>query len=357
MPKATLVDTPRIKLNVLTRGYPGGETILFIHGNLSSSIFWKRTMAALADEFFCVAPDLRGFGGTEPLNVDATLGLNDMAQDLLGLIECLGITRFHLVGHSMGGGVAMKMMLLCPRVIASATLVNTISPYGYAGSSDENGTPCYPDGSPGGAGYIEPELVRRLARGDRSKENPLSPRNIIEQLYFKPPFVADNIDELLDAVLSTRVGEGWYPGNTLESPYWDGLAPGERGIVNAFSRRYFDASKIIDILPKPPILWLRGAEDSIICDDGAVANVNHKEQRRPEIGACPPQPMLRQIRSVLREYHKRGGIVREQLIHGAGHTPFIERPDEFERAFLDFLRSPAPPTNLQSDSGNYPMCE
>ena len=357
MPKAKLVDTSRIKLNVLTCGHPGAETVLFIHGNLSSSIFWKRTMATLQNEFFCVAPDLRGFGETEPLKVDATLGLNDMAQDLLGLIKCLGITRFHVVGHSMGGGVAMKMMLLCPDIIASAALVNTISPYGYAGSSDENGTPCYPDGSPGGAGYVEVELVRRLAGGDRSKENSLSPRNVIEQLYFKPPFVADNIDELLDAVLSTRVGEDWYPGNALESSYWDGLAPGERGIVNAFSRRYFNASKIVDILPKPPILWIRGVNDSIICDGSTVARSNHKETKRPGICACLPQPMLRQIRSVLEQYCNKGGIVREQLIHDAGHTPFIEKPDEFERVFLNFLCSVDSPTNLQSDFGNYTMCE
>lgn len=296
-------------------------------------------MMAMRHDFYCIAPDLRGFGETEPLKVDATLGLNDMAQDVFVLAEHLEVNQFHLVGHSMGGGVAMKMMLLQPEIITSVTLVNTISPYGYAGSSDEQGTPCYPDGSPGGAGYVDVEFIRRLAGRDRGNENPQSPRNIIEQLYFKPPFVPDNIDKLLGAVLSTRVGDDWYPGNMVKSSFSSGLAPGERGIVNAFSRRHFDASDIVDIRPKPPLLWLRGADDLIICDNGALENWKPRQADWSRTDVCTPQPMLRQIRFVLEDYCRKGGVFREQVIRDAGHTPFIEKPLEFNRIFLDFLRS------------------
>ena len=339
MLNARTIDTQRIKINVLTCGNPAAETILFIHGNLSSAVFWERTMIALQDDFYCLASDLRGFGETEPLKVDATLGLDDLAHDVFALTRYLEMDRFHVVGHSMGGGVAMKMMLLRPEVLDSVTLVNTISPYGYAGSTDEQGTRCYPDGSPGGAEYVDDEFIRRLAAGDRSKENSLSPRNILEKLYFKPPFVPDDIDKLLDAVLTTRVGNDWYPGNAVESSFWPGLAPGDRGIVNAFSRRDFDASGIVDIRPKPPLLWLRGADDLIICDDDALKNSKTRESDWQGAYACPPQPMLRQIRSVLESYRNNGGAFNEQVIENAGHTPFIERPDEFNRVFMDFLRS------------------
>ena len=334
-----IVNTPRIKTNVQTCGNPSAETILFIHGNLSSSVFWMRTMNALQNVFFCVAPDLRGFGETESLKIDATLGLNDMAQDIFALIEFLEVTKFHLVGHSMGGGVAMKMLLLRPEVLSSVTLVNTISPYGYAGSVDEQGTPCYSDGSPGGAGYVDAEFIRRLAGGDRSKENSQSPRNIIEQLYFKPPFVPDEIDKLLDGVLSTHVGDDWYPGNAVDSSFWHGLAPGERGIVNAFSRRYFDASKIVNIRPKPPLLWIRGADDLIICDEDELKNSNPEKVIQRKTAPCPPQPMLRQIRSVLESYRSKGGTFNEEVIEDSGHTPFLEKPTEFNRVFLKFVRS------------------
>lgn len=339
MPIARIVNTPRIKINVLTCGNPGAETVLFIHGNLSSSVFWERTMTALQDDFFCVAPDLRGFGETEPLKIDATLGLNDMAQDVIALMECLGITRCHLVGHSMGGGVAMKILLLRPEILASVTLVNTISPYGYAGSVDERGTPCHADGSPGGAGYIDAELVRRLAAGDRSREHFLSPRNLLEKLYFKPPFIPDNIEQLLDAVLATRVGDDWYPGDAVKSSFRPGPAPGARGILNAFSRRYFDASTIADVRLKPPLLWIRGADDLIICDEDELKQPGLKKANRKGPASCPPQPMLRQLRAVFEDYRSKGGVFIEQVIEDAGHTPFLEKPDEFNRAFLNFLRS------------------
>ncbi len=337
MPIARIVETPRIKFKVLTSGEPAEETVVFIHGNLSSSVFWEQTMSALRDDFFCIAPDLRGFGGTEPLKVDATLGLDDMAEDILALVDFLKVSKFHLVGHSMGGGVVMKLLLLRPQDISSVTLVNTISPYGYAGSIDDKGTPCYADGSPGGAGFVNPELVRRLAIRDRSKENSLSPRNVLEKLYFKPPFVPNDIDKLLDAVLSTRIGDDWYPGNTMESSFWPGPAPGERGIVNAFSRRYFDASGIVYISPKPPLLWLRGADDTIICDEDELRNSDVKQANRRQ-AAYPPQPMLRQIRAVLSDYRRHGGVFIEHVIKAAGHTPFLEKPAEFNRTFLNFTR-------------------
>ena len=345
MVKVDVVKTARIKTGFLSCGDPEGQAVIFIHGNLSSSVFWKRTMATLPDDFYCVAPDLRGFGETEALKVDATLGLDDMALDVLALGERLGMERRYVVGHSMGGGVAMKMMLLRPDLIAGVVLVNTISPYGYAGSKDEQGTPCYLDGSPGGAGSIDPEFIKRLESGDRSKQSPVSPRNIIEQLYFKPPFVPRDMDALLDAVLSTRVGDDWYPGNVKDSPNCPGKAPGERGIVNAFSRRYFNASGIVDIQPKPPVLWLRGADDLIISDNaafeianlGAMGQVWDKALDWPGADVCHPQPMLRQIRVVLEDYRKKGGIFREQVIRDAGHTPFIEKPVEFNQLLLDFL--------------------
>ena len=334
MPYASVVRTPRIGINLLRCGDPAAEVILFIHGNLSSSTFWEQTMATLQDEYHCIAPDLRGFGATKPLKVDATRGLGDMAEDLLGLMDCLALPRFHVVGHSMGGGVAMKMMLARPEFLRSVTLVNTISPYGYSGSLDEHGTPANVDGSPGGAGFVEEELVRRLANGDRSRESPFSPRNILEQLYFKPPYVPENVEALLDSMLSTRIGDDWYPGNAVGSDCGTGPAPGARGIVNAFSRLYFDASKVVHIDPKPSVLWIRGAEDLIVRDEDEAEVLDSQND-----ASSAPQPMIRQTRTVLEDYRREGGRVVEHVIEDAGHTPFIEKADEFNAALVRFLRS------------------
>ncbi len=339
MPAAKVVQTQQLNISVRTCGDQTAEAILFIHGNLSSSLFWAQTMAALRNEFRCIAPDLRGFGATEPLKIDATLGLDDMARDLFALTDLLAGSRFHVVGHSMGGGVAMKMMLMRPEALPSVTLVNPISPYGYSGSIDEKGTPCRADGSPGGAGYVSAELVRRLAMGDRSQDSAFSPRNVLSQLYFKPPFTPPNLGVLLDSMLSTRIGDDWYPGNAVESECGPGLAPGKRGILNAMSRRYFDASGIVNIEPKPPLLWIRGTEDSIVCDQDRSANPNSKATDPREGASAPAQPMIRQTRCVLDDYRSHGGTVIELPIEDAGHTPFVEKPAEFNRALAQFVHS------------------
>ena len=339
MPTAKVIPTPRINTSVLTSGNPKAGTILFIHGNLSSSTFWTQTMTAFQQEFACIAPDLRGFGATEPLKIDATLGLDDMAWDLFALTDVLQRSRFHVVGHSMGGGVAMKMMLKRPEALQSVTLVNTISPYGYSGSIDAEGTPCHADGSPGGAGYVDAELVQRLALQDRSQASASSPSSVLEKLYFKPPFVPKNFEALLNSMLSTHIGDDWYPGNAVKSDCGPWLAPGERGIVNAMSRRYFDASAIVNIQPKPPLLWVHGTEDSIVCDQGRSPETDREATGGGARAAVPPQPMIKQTRCVLRDYRKAGGCVIEHPIEDAGHTPFLEKPAEFNRTLAQFLHS------------------
>ncbi len=336
-----MIQTPRLRMHVLTAGLEEGIPVVFIHGNGSSSTFWEETMLALPPAFRGIAPDMRGYGETEPLPIDATLGLSDMVEDLRSLVETIGLKKFHLVGHSMGGGIAMKYAIAYPDDLLSITLVDTMSPYGYSGSKDLNGTPCYEDGAPAGAGSVNPEFIRLLREKDRGTDNPMSPRNVLRHFYFKPPFVPKREEDLLTAMLSMQVGEDWYPGDFVPSPNWPGVAPGKRGVINAISRKYFDASGIVDIQPKPPILWIRGADDLVVSNsamwDVATLGALGFVPGWPGPEHCPPQPMLDQIRAVLERYKANGGYYREEVIPDCGHTPFIEKPEEFNALFHEFL--------------------
>ncbi len=282
-------------------------------------------------------------GETDPEPVDATLGLEDMVLDVIGLVDSLGLDRFHLVGHSMGGGVAMKIAIRVPERIQSLTLVDTMSPYGYTGTKDEMGTPCYDDGAPAGAGGVNPEFVRLLGEGYTGTEEQMAPRNVFRQFYVNPPFLPDREDALIASMLSTRVGEDWYPGDVAPSEHWPTAAPGTKGIVNAFSGKYFDASGIVEISPKPPVLWVRGADDQIVSDNamfdiqalGALGAV----PGWPGAEECPAQPMVKQTEAVLSTYENNGGSVERIVIDDAGHSPFIEKPAEFNAAFHRFLDS------------------
>lgn len=336
-----MIQTPRLAVHALTSGPDDGLPVLFIHGNGASATFWEETMLALPASYRAIAPDLRGYGDTEPLPVDATLGLGDMVEDVLAMSDALGLQAYHVVGHSMGGGVAMKLAIARPAAVLSLTLVDTVSPYGYSGSKDVDGAPCYDDGAPAGAGSVNPEFVRLMGEKDRGLDNPTSPRNVLRQFYVKPPFIHPREEELLSSMLSLRIGEDWYPGDAAPSPHWPGVCPGTRGINNAFSRKYFDASAIVAIQPKPPVLWIRGADDTIVANnafwDIAALGAMGFVPGWPGAEACPPQPMIDQIRVVLERYVANGGSYREEVIADAGHSPFLEKPEEFNRLFHAFL--------------------
>ena len=151
----TMVPTSRLTQSVWTSGPDDGVPLLLVHGNLVSGGWWRYVAEALPDEVRVIAPDLRGFGRTEPSPVDATRGLGEMADDLHALLETLGLAgtgRVNAAGWSMGGGILMQYLLDHPGDLASVTLVAPISPYGFGGTKDADGTLCYGDGAPSGPG-------------------------------------------------------------------------------------------------------------------------------------------------------------------------------------------------------------
>lgn len=344
---ARTVDTPRLRTHLLSGGAEEGVPVLFIHGNVSSSRFFEETLAALpADSGYQgLAPDLRGFGGSETKPLDATRGLGDFSDDLHALAVSLGLegVKIHLVGWSVGGTIAVRYALDHPDMVASLTLVNSMSPYGFGGTRDSSGAPCWPDHAGSGGGTVNPEFVRRLKEGDRSEEDPSSPRNVMNSVYFKPPFRApeDREEVFLSSMLSTKVAEENYPGGMTPSQNWPNVAPGESGMNNAISPKYCNLEGFAGIAPKPPVLWVRGADDAIVSDTslldfgylgklGAVPGWPGEE-------TYPPQPMVSQIRALLDAYTRNGGSCREEVVEDCGHSPHVEKPEEFRQALFGFL--------------------
>ncbi|MDQ3387431.1 MAG: alpha/beta fold hydrolase, partial [Actinomycetota bacterium] len=67
---ARTLATPRLETHFLERGPEDGIPVIFIHGNVSSSLFFEETLATLPDAYRSIAPDLRGFGGSETKPLD-----------------------------------------------------------------------------------------------------------------------------------------------------------------------------------------------------------------------------------------------------------------------------------------------
>lgn len=341
------VQTPRLRTHLLTGGTEGGEPVFFIHGNVSSSRFFEETLAALSSraDYRGIAPDLRGFGGSETKPLDATRGLGDFSDDLHALAGALGLEerKIHLVGWSVGGMVVMRYAMDHPDEVASLTLVNPMSPFGFGGTRDVSGTPCWPDYAGSGGGTVSPEFVSRLREGDRSDKDLNSPRNVMNAFYFKPPFraPAEREEVLVSSMLSTRVAEENYPGSISPSRNWPHVAPGATGMNNAISPRYCDLGGLAEIEPKPSVLWIRGADDAIVSNtsllDLGVLGRSGILPEWPGQETYPPQPMVSQIRAVLDNYASRGGTYREEVFTNCGHSPHIEKPEEFRRLLFGFL--------------------
>jgi non-heme chloroperoxidase len=107
----------------------GPETIVFIHGFISTSRWWQPSLEHLvADKFHCYAVDLRAAGGSE--QVESGHNLAQYAEDLQELVEKLNLSNFTLVGHSMGGGIALQYALKYQEKLKALLLASPLAPGG-----------------------------------------------------------------------------------------------------------------------------------------------------------------------------------------------------------------------------------
>lgn len=111
------------------RSCGAGETVVLIHGNMSSSVHWQTTMEHLESNYRVFAPDMRGFGdSTYNHRFDS---LRELAMDLERFLDEAGIDTCSLVGWSTGGGVVLEMAASLPKRIKKAILVESVPPTGY----------------------------------------------------------------------------------------------------------------------------------------------------------------------------------------------------------------------------------
>ena len=349
---ARIVETPRLAVGILERegddpGTAPEQTVVLIHGNVSSSLFWQEIMQDLPSDLRVIAIDLRGFGSTEHAPVDATRGVRDYSDDVFATLEVLGIPTAHLVGWSMGGGVVMQYALDHPAL--SLTLQAPVSPYGFGGTRRDGSRLTDDDAGTGGGG-ANPDFVQRLADHDTTDEAQTSPRSVFRSGYVAAGYTTEHEDVWVDSMLTTSTAEGNYPGDSRPSDNWPGFAAGDIGVLNTMTPAHFDTSAIVDLEVKPPILWIHGTADAIV-SDASFYDLNYLGQLGiipgwPGAEIAPAQEMVSQTRDVLGAYAAAGGDVVEVNLEGVGHSPHLERPAEFRHALLTrigYVGTPADP--------------
>jgi pimeloyl-ACP methyl ester carboxylesterase len=100
------------------------DAILFHHGIGASAGIWRGWFPALADAHRLVSFDMRGYGRSHIPSPDFKWSLEQMVEDLFAVADAAGLPRFHLVGESIGGTVALAAALAEPQRIATLTVSN-----------------------------------------------------------------------------------------------------------------------------------------------------------------------------------------------------------------------------------------
>lgn len=164
----------------LNRQGPAGQpAILFIHGSgpgANGWSNWQLALPALSKQWDCLAPDLAGFGDSQhpdPPPGDIRRWMRLWVDQMLALLDTLGIAQADLVGNSMGGAVALHLLLEAPQRFRRVVLMGAI------------GAPC----------RLTPELDRLW--GFYDDPSPALLAQAIRWFVYDDAFVRDRLDEIV----------------------------------------------------------------------------------------------------------------------------------------------------------------
>jgi 3-oxoadipate enol-lactonase len=111
-----------------------GPVVLLLHGIGSSRRKWEPQVAPLvAHGYRVVRVDLRGFGDSE--TPPGKYVMDDFVADIVAFVDGIGLEGFHLVGHSLGGMIAQRLVIHRPDNVLSVSLVSTTSHNGRRASA------------------------------------------------------------------------------------------------------------------------------------------------------------------------------------------------------------------------------
>ena len=255
-----------------------GPVVLFIHGILGSRRNWAQLIDRIDDNHRVIVPDLFGHGESAKPVGDYSLGAH--AATMRDLLDRLGIERVTLVGHSLGGGIAMEFYYLFPERVERLVLV-------ASGGLGREVNPVLRSATLPGAEWLLPLIASGWVRAR-----------------------AEAAGRIMSRV-------GWKPGSDIAA-IWQGftsLADGEsrraflattRAVIDPGGQSVSAHDYLPDAVPIPTlVVW--GSRDRMIPAWHAIS----AQQSIPE---C-----------------------RVELFHGAGHFPHLDEPDRFAELLRDFI--------------------
>ena len=253
-----------------------GPPLLLIHGLLGYSFSWRFNLPALAERATVFAPDLLGTGFSQRVpGLDCSMSA--IAGRLRRFLEGQGIESFDLLGTSHGGAVAMMLAAQAPAAVRRLILVDSAHPWSHP-------RPLLMEllGHPAGASLfrlVAPYLKRTHG-------------HYLRRMYGDPRRIPPGTLEGYMAPLSTRGAYNY-----------------ALSIVGCWRDDMRKLEAALPRLANIPTLLLWGSRDRVI----------------PLHSVAPLQQHFRNARLL--------------VLEGAGHLPYEEMPEQFNRALLNFLES------------------
>jgi pimeloyl-ACP methyl ester carboxylesterase len=123
-PEPLFIKTNGIRMAVFEQG--SGFPVVFCHGFPELAFSWRFQLPALAAAGFrAIAPDQRGYGGTDKPEAVEDYDIRHLTDDLTGLLDALGLEKAVFCGHDWGGHVVWEMPILHPDRVAGLIAINT----------------------------------------------------------------------------------------------------------------------------------------------------------------------------------------------------------------------------------------
>ncbi len=111
------------EINIAYERRGRGEPLVLIHGYPLDSSIWDEITSLLEKDFDLILPDMRGMGRSDA--ADGTYTVADIASDVAGLLDQLGIAKAFIAGHSMGGYVALAFARAFPDHVRGLGMVSS----------------------------------------------------------------------------------------------------------------------------------------------------------------------------------------------------------------------------------------
>ncbi len=123
------IQTNGVKLHVMEAGPVDGQMILFLHGFPEFWYAWRKQIDYFADKgYLVVVPDQRGYNLSDKPEGIASYKIDELAKDIVGLIDAYGRDKIFLVGHDWGASVSWWVALKYPEHLQKLVILNVPHP-------------------------------------------------------------------------------------------------------------------------------------------------------------------------------------------------------------------------------------